>query len=465
MNTGPREKHVPGRTAARALLVVMTAALCTGAATGCVRHGDSSLERIRQAGRIAVITENAANCYYLYRDRPMGFEYDLARAFADHLGCELEIVTPAWDTIFSALEDGRGDVIAAGLTITPQRETAADFSDAYLSIQQHLILHKDNRNISSLEDLNGRDIHVRKGSSYHERLAELKSQGLAVRLVLHQSTPTEELLRQVAEKEIECTVADSSLAFINRRYYPDLRLAFPIEEEQSLGWAVRKGDTALLDAVNDFFDTIRQNGTFGKLYEKYYANVEIFDYVDVKKFHARLDTRLPRYKKTIVKAADKYGFDWRLIAAVIYQESHFDHRARSHTGVRGLMQLTQSTARAMGITNRLNPDESIMGGVKYLRELYNRYEGLRERDRMLITLASYNVGRGHILDARNIARTKGMNHNSWAALRQVLPLLRSPEYYRQARYGYCRGTEPVRYVDRVLMYYDIIRQKALARQN
>jgi membrane-bound lytic murein transglycosylase F len=248
---------------------------------------------------------------------------------------------------------------------------------------------------------------------------------------------------------------------LNRRYYPDIKIAFPIEEPQSLGWGVKKGQKALLDKINEFFRKIEKDGTLAKIYEKYYANVEIFDYVDLKRYHLRLDSRLPKYKEFIQEAAKKYGFDWRLIAAVIYQESHFNARARSFTGVRGLMQLTLNTAKEMGIRDRLDPKQSIMGGVNYLEKLYKGFGDARDPDRLFLTLASYNVGRGHILDAQGIAKERSLDPNSWSALKQILPLLRYPKYYKKTRHGYCRGTEPVRYVNRILTYYDILKRDAI----
>ena len=169
---------------------------------------------------------------------------------------------------------------------------------------------------------------------------------------------------------------------------------------------------------------------------------------------------MPQYQSIIKEAADQYGFDWRLIAAVVYQESHFDLEATSYTGVKGIMQLTQTTAEEMDITDRLDPEQSIRGGVKYLRNLYDLFDTAREPDRTLITLASYNVGRGHVLDAQKISETKGFDPNSWAALEQVLPLLMYPKYYKDTKHGYCRGSEPVRYINRILTYYDILKRKS-----
>jgi len=224
----------------------------------------------------------------------------------------------------------------------------------------------------------------------------------------------------------------------------------------------KKGRSRTTRAINEFFKKIKEDGTFAKIYEKYYANVEIFDYVDLKKYHRRLKTRLPKYEEIIKKASKIYGFDWRLITAMVYQESHFNPRARSFTGVRVMMQLTLETAKEIGIKNRLDPEQSIKGGVKYLKELYERYDGAKDPNRVLITLASYNVGHAHILDAQKIAKERNLDPNSWSSLEVILPLLRYPKYYKNTKNGYCRGTEAVRYVNRIFTYYDILKREAIS---
>ena len=426
----------------------------------CVKK--SGLEEIKESGKITVITRNNAHCYYTYRDKPMGFEYDLAKAFSDYLGVSLNVVTSHWEELFDVLNRGGGDFIAASLTNTPSREKLIDFSDECLAIQQQAVIHTSNYNTRKIEDLKGKTIHVRRGTSYEERLNELKNGGLDITIQLHEDTPTEELIRMVAEKEIEVTIADSNVAFLNRRYYPDVKIAFPIEEQQSLAWGVKKGEAGLQRTINEFFKKIKDNGTFAKIYKKYYSNVEIFDYVDLKKYHRRLKTRLPKYKETIKRVAEKHGFDWRLIAATIYQESHFNPRAKSFTGVRGMMQLTLDTAKDMGIENRLDPEQSITGGVKYLKRLYERYDDVKDPDRVLIALASYNVGHGHIVDAQKIAKEKNLDPHSWNSLQEILPLLRYRKYYKKTKNGYCRGTEPVRYVNRIMNYYEILKREAIS---
>jgi membrane-bound lytic murein transglycosylase F len=426
---------------------------------GCVEKDESSLNRIYQAGKVTVITANNAHCYYIYREDPMGFEYELAAVFAKYLAVDLNMLTPGWSEMFDMLKSSKGDFIAASLTKTPAREKSLDFSDEYLSVRQYVIIHKDNYTIRRIGDLNGKIIHVRSATSYEQRLLELKKNGLEVNLILHKNVPTEELIRQVAKKEIEITIADTNVAFLNRRYFPNIKMIFPITEKQSLGWAVRKGNTELLEKINKFFVKISKDATLDRIYEKYYSGVKIFDYVDLKKFHKRVEIRLPQYKNILKQAASKYGFDWLLIAAVTYQESHFNPNAKSHTGVRGMMQLTLKTAQEMGIKNRIDPVQSIQGGVKYLSKLYNRFEDIKGFDRILFTLAAYNVGYGHVRDAQEIAHQLGLDRRKWFSLKQSLPLLRYPKYHRQTAHGYARGTEPVRYVDRILTYYDILRRR------
>jgi membrane-bound lytic murein transglycosylase F len=426
-----------------------------------LRTGEPSLERIMEQGEITVLTRNNGHCYYNYQDKPMGFEHDLAKAFADHLGVELKVRTTDWQDLFDELGSGKGDFVAASLTVTPARQKLADFSDGYLTVQQRVIVHQSNYNLDEMEDLNGKTVSVRRGTSYEERLRELKDRGMDIKVRLHDEVPTEEFIRMVAEKEILVTVADSNIALLNRRYYPEVKVGFPLEEPQVLGWAVRKGNASLKEAINAFFEKIIDDGTYARIHDKYYGNVEIYDYVDLRKYHQRIKTRLPKYRGPIQKESSKHGFDWRLIAAMVYQESHFDPHAISHTGVRGIMQLTEVTAKEMGVDDRREPIQAIRGGVRYLKKLHKRFEEAQEPDRTLIALASYNVGYGHVRDAQKLAAEMGMNPGSWSALQQVLPLLRYPKYYKRTEHGYCRGTEPVRYVKRIRTYYDILKREAI----
>lgn len=428
-----------------------------------IPEAPKKLDRIKKQGKITMITDNSAVSYYIYRDAPMGFEYELAKEFAKYLGVELEIITPGWGSMFDSLNKGEGDFIASGLTITEERENFLLFSQPYMAIQQKFIHHKLKFDIKDLSQLAERTIHVRKGTSYQERLEELKESGIDIDIRLLPNIATDEIIRMVSEKEIKYTIADSNIALLNRRYYPDIMIGMSIQEGESLGWAVKKEDRELCEQINLFFKKAEETGTFGKIYEKYYGHMEVFDYFDLKKFHERITTRLPKYKKTIIRESKKYGFDWRMIAAVVYQESHFNAMAESRTGVRGLMQVTKTTAKQMGIENRLEPEQSLKAGIKYLDIQYKKFKEIKNHhQRLLFALASYNVGYGHIRDAQKIAEAQGLDKNKWTSLKQTLPLLSKRQYYKNTKYGYARGREPVQYIKNILIYYDILKQKANA---
>ncbi len=452
------------KSACRILTTMAVLSIFSVCYYGCGEKQSSNnvLHGILKAGEITVCTRNNAHCYYLYREQAMGFEYELAKAFADYLGVKLKVrIAEKWEGMIPDLMEGTGSFIAASMTIMPKRKKWVSFSNGYMPIQQYIIVHRNNRSIRCPDDLAGKTVHVREGTSYEERLNSLKNKGIALKIKLHDDLPTEELIRQVAEKKIEVTIADSNIALLNQMYYPQAILAYPISEQEFLGWAVNRNARNLLYRINCFFKTIKENGKFNEIYNKYYANIDDFDYVDLRAYHRRLKSRLPKYKKIIMEAADYHGFDWRLIAAQIYQESHFNSKARSRSGAKGLMQLTSSTARSLGVKNILNPEQNINAGVQHLKDLYDYFEKAEGLNRLFIALAAYNVGQGHMLDARNIAREMNLDPNKWSSLSTTLPLLTHPKYYKKAIYGYCRGTEPIEYINKIMIYYDILKRQGI----
>lgn len=423
----------------------------------------SILKKIIEKGELTVITRNNAHCYYSYRDQEMGFEHDLAKAFAAYLGVTLNIrIAEKWEGMIPSLIDGTGDLIAASMTITPKRNQDVLFSNGYMDIQQHLIVHRGNHSIRTIEDLPGQTIHIRRGTSYQERLETLAARIPNLTIVLHEDVPTEEFIRQVAEKEIDITVADSNIALLNRRYYPQAVMAGPVADKENLGWAVDPNAHKLLGKINQFFKQIQENGRYEELRNQYYAEVERFDYLDLKIYHRRLATRLPKYQPILMAASREFSFDWRLIAAQMYQESHFRRYARSHAGAYGLMQLTKRTAKSFGVTDITDPEQNIYAGVKHLRNLFDYVDIENESDRLSIALAAYNTGQGHLRDAQKLAINLRMDPQKWSSLEKTLPLLRYRQYYNNAIYGYCRGTEPVTYVKQIRIYYDILKRQAIA---
>jgi membrane-bound lytic murein transglycosylase F len=419
-----------------------------------------TLQKILKTGQITVVTRNTAHCYYLYRDQPMGFEYDLAQAFAAYLGVRLEVkVVDHWDEMISTVNRGSAAFIAASTPIMPQRQQAVAYSGGYMEVAQQIITHRKNARIKSLEDLSGKTIDVRKGTAYQHRLAELKNQGVDLAIRLHEDLPTEELIQKVADGEIDFTIANSNIVLINQRNFPGAISAGSIKDRLQLGWAVYPKSLELRDRMNEFFQEIKKNGEFDKIYQKYYGDSKEFDYVDLKAFHRRLKSRLSRYSPFIKVAANKHGFDWRLIAAQIYQESHLNPWAKSRADARGLMQILPSTAKSLGVTDLYDPVQNINAGVKHLKNLFDRYDKAKGDDRLLISLAAYNTGQGHISDARMLAKKKGLDPNKWESLAQTLPLLQYRKYYKHAKYGFCRGSEPVRYIKQIMIYYDVLKRQ------
>jgi membrane-bound lytic murein transglycosylase F len=421
-----------------------------------------TLHKIIKTGQMTVITQNSPHSYYLYQDEPMGFEYELAKEFAGYLGVELQIkIIDNWEKMTPELKKGHAAIIAAGVAITPRKQKRVAFTDGYMDIRQYIIAHRNRAKIKKIEDLTGKTIHVQKATAYQERLEELRRQGIEFTIELHADLPTEELIQQVAEGEIEFTVADSNIALLNQRHYPRAIMASAINDLQHLGWAVHPEAHQLREKINSFFRTIKESGRFDEIYNKYYGSIGDFDYVDLRAFHRRIKSKLSRYSPFIKAAAKKHGFDWRLIAAQAYQESHLNPWAKSHAGAKGLMQLLTSTARSLKVADIYNPVDNINGGVQHLKNLYDHFDNATGDDRLMISLAAYNVGQGHIRDARKLAIKKKLNPDLWESLSKTLPLLRYRKYYKKAKYGYCRGTEPVIYVRQIMIYYDILKRQGI----
>lgn len=424
---------------------------------GCDRP-PSALDDIRRSGKLVVLTRNAPTTYYEGRDGPEGYEFELASRFAAVLGVTAEFrVLDSVEAVLAALERGEGHIAAAGITRTEGREESYRFGPDYLTVQQEVVCRRGGPQPVSADELQSVSLRVVSGSSYAERLRELRQEMPQLAWEETADLGTEQLLQQVWEEALDCTVADSNVVAINRRYMPELLVAFPLTEQQHLAWVLPSRAEALARYLSDWFDRAEQEGVLARLYEQHYGYAEIFDYVDLRRFVRRIDQRLPRYEKAFRSAAEAHGLPWTLLAAQAYQESHWNPRAKSPTGVRGIMMLTLATAREMGVKRRLDPAQSISGGAKYLARLVARVpETVKGDDRLWFALAAYNVGFGHLRDARTLAEHQGKDPDSWVDLKEVLPLLARREHYRSLKYGYARGWEPVQYVQRIRDYRDVL---------
>lgn len=383
----------------------------------------------------------------------------MAKMFAEYLGVELTLLIPdSFDDLLDQVTNNRVHLAAAGLTITKAREKIFQFGPAYQEITEQLVYNIANRRPRNLGKIDG-ILEVVANSSHEERLNSLKSSIPDLNWKSNHQLESEELLQMLSDNIIDYTIADSNELSLNQRFLINLRVAFDISKPQSLAWAMPKiSDKSLFREVQKFFKVIKDNGELTRLIERNYGHVEDFDYVGTKIFMRHIETRLPTYQTFFEEAAELYKVDWRLIAAMGYQESHWDPDAVSPTGVRGIMMLTLKTAKDMGIKNRLDPKSSIFGGAKYFKLTLGRInKDITEPDNVWMAMASYNVGFYHVEDARIITRKLKKNPNLWIDVRESLPLLAKRKWYKQTRFGYARGWEPVRYVENIRSYYDILK--------
>jgi membrane-bound lytic murein transglycosylase F len=418
----------------------------------------SALDRVLQNKELIVITRNSATTYYEGTDGPTGFEYELASRFADYLGVELHlVVAPGFNDILSLVALGDADLAAAGLAITDKRSEKVDFGPVYYQFVPQLVYRSGSRRPKSLDDLDG-TLEVVADSSHEERLEELRAKHPQLSWKTDQDQDSEDLMALVWQQVIDYTVADSHELALNRHYYPEIEAAFDLGEKRSLAWAFpRNNDKSLQMAATVFFNQIRRNGVLGQLIERYFGHVERFDYVGTRRYRAHVEQRLPNYAAAFKMAAAEIKVDWRLLAAMGYQESHWDPAAISPTGVKGLMMLTNDAANEIGIDDREDPGQSIMGGAKYLAQMRDQIpDRIPEPDRTWLALAAYNVGIGHLEDARKLTHKNKGDPDKWVDVKKNLPLLSNEKWFKQTRYGYARGREPVRYVENIRTYYDIL---------
>lgn len=421
-----------------------------------------TLAEIREQDRLVVLTRNAPTTYYLDQNGlPAGPEYDLAEAFGEHLGVKPEyIVLDSIRDILQALDEGRGDLVAAGVTATQRRRKKLDFGPVYQKVTQQVVCAPGKRPPKKVEALVGLDVRVIARSSYVERLTDLKKTHPELAWTEVDDRGTEQLLEELANKEFDCTVADSTIVNINRRYHPELLVGFSLTEPEGLAWVLPKQRPALRLELKAWWEKMQKQGHYAEIEHRYYGHIRKFDFVEHSTFIERVDKRLPKYKNWFEKAAERQEFNMTLLAAQGYQESHWNPHAVSPTGVRGLMMLTEITAKAMGVRDRTNPLESINGGAKYLRQMHRRQkEDATEPDRTWLALAAYNVGLGHLRDAQTLARRAGKDPNKWSVIQEMLPLLTNKRYYKTVKYGYARGREPVQYVRNIRDYQDVLEKQ------
>jgi membrane-bound lytic murein transglycosylase F len=433
--------------------------ICCSVLMATCAQPPSLLDEILSLGELRVITRNSPTTFYTGSNGPEGPEYDLATGFATFIGVQLKLETAdRFADLIGAVESGRSHIAAAGLTITPERAERVDFGPSYHDVRQYLIYKLGTGRPRTVEDLLGKKLEVVSGTSYVETLDNI--QNLHPDLVWTENPHADlaELLVSVSNEEIDHTIADSSLFKVYRNYVPEIRIGFELTMGDSLAWAFpKRHDRSLIERAEQYVDFIKKNGDLDRVKDRYYVGTKRFDYVGTRRFIRDYNSILPRYRQIFEQAAKSRNVDWRLLAAIGYQESRWDPMAISPTGVRGIMMLTQNTADVVGIDDRVDAAQSIQGGAKYLEKIKERLPAtIKEPDRTWFALAAYNVGYGHMEDARIITEQMGKEPDLWAHVKKNLPLLTQHNWYAKTKYGYARGWEPVMYVENIRNYYDIL---------
>lgn len=412
------------------------------------------LPALKQRRVLRILTRNSAATYFLHRGELMGFELELWRRFAEEQGLRLQVVVPPGrDDLIPWLKEGRGDVVAAGLIVPDRVDPELTWSSPYHEATE-LVVGRPDALPESVQQLAGRTIAVRRSSAHWGTLEALQAQGIALKIeAAPEDLETEEILGRVASGEYDLTVADSHIVAIEHAHHLPVATAFALGEPRPHGWAMRAGDAQLSAAVDAFARGLHGTAFYNIVRKRYFEDERRIQ--ENTEQRSDLGGQLSPYDPLVQRYADQYGFDWRLIVSQMYQESHFDPEARSWVGAEGLLQLMPATAEEVGFSDVTEPEAGIHAGVKYLDRVRDRFEPeLSIEDRTWFTLASYNAGAGHVIDARRLAERQGLDPDRWFGHTETAMLmLAKHEHARNARHGYVRGTEPVNYVRRIRNRY------------
>ena len=427
------------------------------------------LDSIDSRGRLVALVDNSTTSYFSYKGQPMGFEYELLKRFTETQNLELEVkVIYSMDEIIGLLNAGKGDIVAANITVTKDRANLVAFSEPILKTRQVLIQNRNNKNkIKDPSELGGRTVHVRGGSSFYERLKNLEEEiGQNIDIVILSDSndhdvlnKTIQLINQVASNEIEFTVADENIAKVQKKLHPNIDISVAISFPQNIAWAMRKRDTMLQNAVKDWLRKEKKRNDYYTIYTKYFRARTVLK-KKLKSEYSSLSGGISPYDDLIKKYAKTINWDWRLLASQVYQESKFDPNAEAWTGASGLLQLLPQTAQSYKVDSTLlkNPDANLMAGTSYLNWLNEVWSHTitDSLERQKFVLASFNVGLGHVIDARNLAQKYGNDPTLWTGHVAEYILKKSEkEFYSDevCKHGYCRGSEPYAYVQEIMERY------------
>jgi len=415
-------------------------------------EGDQ-LDQIKSRGELRVSTLNSPLTFMDSPEGNLGFDYELAKRFADYLGVKLVISQHTTiESMFDDLDQGKTDMLASGLVYNNERLKNYRAGPEYYSVSQQLVYRQGAVRPKSFADIKG-SLVVSAGSAHIATLEAASQKYPDLTWTTTDKLSPRDLLQQVENGKLDYTLGDSVTIALMQRVYPRLAVAFDATDDEPVTWYYRKqpDDDSLAAAMLDFFSQISEDGTLEKLEEKYLGHVGDFDYVDTRTFLNAIDTTLPDLQPLFEKYAQ--NIDWRLLAAIAYQESHWDPLAKSPTGVRGVMMLTRATAGGLNVDDRTDAEQSIRGGAQYLSHLMDKMPGsIPQDERIWFALAAYNMGYGHMLDARKLTAQQKGNPDSWADVKQRLPMLNQKRFLSRTTYGYARGTQAYNYVENIRRY-------------
>ncbi|MFC0337191.1 membrane-bound lytic murein transglycosylase F [Kushneria avicenniae] len=453
-------RRVAGLVAALLLLLTPARAISTwsDALMPDAMTSHTTLADIQQRDFLTIATRNTPATFYEGRQGPTGFEFELFRRFADELGVSIAVEDDHHiNGVLDQVAKGRSDLGAAGLVLD-QKRPGVTYSRPIMSMQPMVAYRRGAARPETIEDLDGLDIGTVAGAGTSQVLHDLQKTHPSLTWRESPDIETTDLLKMVNDGELDAAVVYAHEFKLNRLFFPGVASALTIGDPVTLAWAFPAGtDPTLVERANAFIDDMRHSGDLTLLTQQYFGHEDYLEYVGARRFIAQAQTHLNQWLPHFKRAAAQTGLDWKLLAAVGYQESHWQPDAVSPTGVKGLMMMTRNTARHMDVADREDPLQSIDGGARYLRYLHERIpDGVAEPDRTWMTLAAYNLGLGHLYDARRLAKLQGHDPDQWSSIRKVLPLLQESSWYTRVEHGFARGNVAALYVRNIKRYEEIL---------
>ena len=431
------------------------------ALSACNSTNDSAPQKpaaIVDENTLTVVTQPSKTSYFEGKDGADGFEYQLMNQFAQQHNYKLKLILANnEEEVYQALDHGVADIAMIGHPLSLSKQTQYQRSQSLMDVTTQIIYRHGSGKPRAFDDLLNKNVLVPNNLQYQEKYSFLKQQYPTLNWTFTDKS-SDQILKLLDQGLIDYTLVDSHIYTGKKSLYPHTRMAFDLYYPEPISWVwVNKSNNDKLSKIDIFLDAAHEDGSIKQLKERFYGHSDDVNHRGSMAFFRRVNSRLPNYQDLIEDIAAQYHIDWRLLAAIAYQESHWNPHAKSPTGVRGMMMLTQGTAKDMGIENRLDASQSLRGGAKYLKQMLRRLPAdIHNPDRTWFALAAYNVGLGHIKDAQKITEFHGGNPNRWADVKQYLPLLEKRVWHKFTTYGYARGSEPVSYVQNIRHFSDLL---------